>query len=246
MEAVFVAWGIAAAVLIGLAIGLGRVINRGWTGILIDERGRYSLTRMQLTLWSILVLSLICGVFVGRLKAVPSTALDFTIPGELLGVLGISAGSTALATAIKTTKDAANSGANIAASDATGDKPRLAQIFLVEEGEQADKIIDITKYQNFWFTIVLVAAYIALVIASFSHLADPSELDGLPGFGPSFIVLLAISHATYIAGKVPTKTGEPAGLTLNKRRLDAVAVPSVVPAAAAPAPGAVTYVARNP
>ncbi len=65
MGAIFVSWGISGAVLLGLAIAVGVAVTSRIDGILIDERGRYSLTHLQLCLWTIVILSLISGVFSG-------------------------------------------------------------------------------------------------------------------------------------------------------------------------------------
>jgi hypothetical protein len=102
------AWVVFALVILVIAVLLGvKTIRKGPTGILIDTRNRYSLTHFQLVLWTIVIVSLISGVFWGRLIATanPSTALAFSIPPELLGVLGISVGSAVTSTVVKTQKD---------------------------------------------------------------------------------------------------------------------------------------------
>lgn len=214
MTAIFIAWGASAVLIIGLAIGLGYVMKPpyGPIGILIDSRGRYSLTHFQLVVWSIVVLSLVSGVFWGRLAEGVSDPLSFKIPSEVLGLLGISAGSAVTATAIKATRNITHA-AGVAASG-PADRPRFAQIFLLEEGEFADKVIDVTKFQNFIITTVLVAAYIGLAITAIEEAGNASAFGSLPGFSGTFLVLLGISHAAYVAGKLPSHSGEPAGLTM--------------------------------
>jgi hypothetical protein len=238
----FVAWGISAGVLVFLAAVLGVVVGRGYLGILIDDRGRYSLTHLQIVLWTIVVFSLISGVFFGRLTNDPKTALDFTIPDELLVVVGISVASTAASTVIKAQKNLTHP-ERIAASN-NADRPRFAQIFLIEEGEMADKAIDVAKFQNFWLTLTLIVAYVALAIGKFSDLSSPADVTSLPGFAGTFVTLLGISHAGYLVGKVPDRSGIPQGLTLDLMRRRAVpATADVAPVmAAAPPP----YVPRNP
>ena len=44
MQSLFVAWVVSAVLLALLAVALGVLIGRGYLGILIDNRGRYSLT----------------------------------------------------------------------------------------------------------------------------------------------------------------------------------------------------------
>jgi xanthosine utilization system XapX-like protein len=68
---------------------------------MIDSRGRFSLTHLQLVLWPLVVLSLVAGVFFGRLWAGVDDPLGFDIPSELLGVLGISVGSAVTAQCVK-------------------------------------------------------------------------------------------------------------------------------------------------
>jgi hypothetical protein len=203
----YLAWAISAGVLLAAAIVLGVAVGRGYLGILIDSRGRYSLTQLQIVLWTFVVISLIAGVFTARLVDDPKTALDFGIPGELLGVLGISVGSTVAATVVKTQKDASRAG-QIAAVDKTV-KPSFKQVFTLEEGEFADRAIDVTKFQNFWFTLILIAAYVGLCIGRFSDLDSVSDITSLPGFDSAFVALLGISHAGYIAGKLPDRDGKP-------------------------------------
>jgi len=238
----FSAWVAAAAVLVASAGLLGtKVLHRGPLGILIDGRGRYSLTRFQLVLWSVLVLSLVAGVAVGRLLLGSGAALAFTIPDELLVAMGISLGSTVSAETIKAAKDA-SAPERIAASNAE-DQPRFSQVFLAEEGEQADQIVDIAKFQNFWLTVLLVAAYVALVVSEINRQPSIDQLAALPGFSGTLATLLGISHAAYLAGKLPNQKSAPTGLTVALRRAGASAV-AAPPAASRVSP--LTYVPRNP
>lgn len=208
----FTTWAVGALVLLALGAVLGMVIGRGLLGVLIDQRGRYSLSQFQLVTWTVVLVSLFAGLFAGRLAAhTGGSAMEFKIPPELLAALGISAGSTITALAIKATQDHLQP-ASIAANTPAF-PPRLAQIFLIEQGDQADKVIDISKFQNFWFTILVVAGYISTVIAAVNK--QPS-LEGftLPGFTGTLLALLGISHAGYLAGKLPTRAGVPDGPTM--------------------------------
>jgi hypothetical protein len=213
VDALLISWAISAAVLLVLAAFIGWKIT-GWvTGLLIDTRGRYSLTHLQLALWTILILSLISGVFFGRLEHGVSHPLDFTIPPEVLGLLGISAGSAVITTATKAQMNTVRS-TSIAASGVGPWRPSLLQIFEQEEGTYADKVIDITKFQGFTITIVLVVAYAALAIDSIHAAKTAAGFTSLPKLAGTFLVLLAISQGTYVLGKFPAQAGTPAGLTV--------------------------------
>jgi hypothetical protein len=210
MGAVYGSWAASAGIIMLLLGWLGSKVRRGAFGALIDSRGRYSLTQLQLVLWSVVVLSLVVGIFFGRVLAGASDPLNFTIPPAVLGLLGISVGSSVTSTVIKSGKDTAHPDA-VAASD-DRDPPFFWQVFTVEEGPLADSIIDVAKFQNFVVTGVLVVAYVALTVSYLHGLPGPDKITGLPTLPTAFLTLLGISHAGYLTGKLPNPGGtNPAG-----------------------------------
>jgi hypothetical protein len=218
MEAIYWAWAISAVVLVALAaiVGFGRDNpGRGLFGILVDQRGRFSLTHLQLVIWTLIVLSLISGVFWGRLIEGVADPLSIEIPGELLGLLGIAAGSSVASITVKSAKDA-SAGERIPAGT-TESPPRFMQIFLLEEGAYADRVVDVTKFQSFVLTIVVAAAYVALAIQAISDAGSAQEFAALPGFSGTYLTLLGISQGAYIAGKIPPQQGTPPGTTMGSR-----------------------------
>jgi hypothetical protein len=239
MAAILWAWAISAAVMIVFAVIVSVLITSHPWGILIDTRGRYSLTQTQIASWTLVVLSLISGVFWGRLVHGVNDALSFSIPSELLIVMGISVGSTVLAVTIKTSKD--NSHADSVAASIVGDanpdnQPGFNQIFSVEEGALAGEAVDITKFQNFVITAILLIAYVALAIHSIKSAGSAGNVTALPGFDTTFVTLLAISHGGYIVGKVPNRSGTPDGLTVADR--NAAGGPPPSSPSGPPTPGA--------
>jgi hypothetical protein len=216
MRSTLIAWALSGFVLLASAAWLGYRLRKSAWGVFVDSRGRFSLNHMQLILWTVIVLSLIVGVFIGRLMYGPSRAagaLNFAIPNELLIVMGISIGSATIAGAIKTNKDTKAHGAPdrpaVATRELTDRAPEPAQAVMVEEGGAADQAIDIAKFQNFWFTLILISAYVALAIARITEAGSPDQLTSLPGFDAAFVTLLGISHAGYLAGKLPDRPGIP-------------------------------------
>ena len=231
-------------------------------GIFVDTRHRVSLSRFQIILWTIIILSLIASVWTARAIGQVGRPLDFTIPGELLTLAGISLGSTVISSAIKSGKDQQGVNTNSAemeADNAARDtnwniirgqedkqyKPRFFQLFMHEEGgpKVVDKIVDPTKFQSFIITLVLAAAFVVSSLNEFTAIEivivpeqlrqeaiaeaeeageeAPTEeeleeivptqkdiLNGikeLPGFDENntFLLLLGLSHAGYLAGKLP-------------------------------------------
>jgi hypothetical protein len=234
MVTVLIAWLVSAVVILGLAKWLARVLNRS---ILIDSRGRYSLTHFQVIVWTVVVIALIMAMSAARLSAGLADGLGFAVPEQLLIAMGISLGAGATATAIKAGKNDTEP-ARIAASN-NDDRPRFAQVFLLEEGDQADKVVDVTKFQNFLLGLVVVIGYVALMInTNWGH--EVKDVT-LPSFSGTLLTLLGISHAGYLAGKLPDQSGTPSGLTLDLKRNGATPGTAI---AVSGSPS--TYVPRNP
>jgi hypothetical protein len=209
----YLEWAVSGAVLVIFAALIGRATGYGVVGILIDNRGRYSLNRLQLVIWTLLVLSTLLGLFFSSGYTKAGIDAAFTIPQTLLVLMGISVGSATVAGAVKSNKDltgnvqtagilpptAALAKAAVA-KGAVGPvlvKPHFAQIFLEEEGSQIDNVIDVSKFQNFFFTLALAVTFVVLVANSDPH--------AYPQFSEQVLWLLGLSHAGYVGGKLPTK-----------------------------------------
>ena len=207
MNKLLIDWTVAAIVLLVLAGWIGRRATGNVLGILIDARGRFSLTHFQLVLWTIVILSSAIGVL--AVKA--WNPEGFVIPSSLLGLMGISVGSAVLTTGVKGAKDTPGSqavvarvGAPVRMRDGTVKtfSAKLAQIWLQEEGDFADRVVDITKFQNFIFTLVVLAIYIAMM---YETRDAPTSSLSLPDLPANVIALIGISHAGYVGGKLPNK-----------------------------------------
>lgn len=215
MPTILLTWLISAGAMLLLAVLLGLRARGRILGILIDSRGRYSLAQFQLVVWTILLISLVSGVFWGRLAEHSANPFDFVVPPDLVGVLGIALASTMMSGVVKASKDATY-GDCVAASDRVRDLPRLSQIFMQEEGPLADRAVDVTKFQNFVITLTLLVGYAALATTLIENAATAAQVTTVPGLSGAFITLLGISHAGYLAGKLPVASGgNPApGLTV--------------------------------
>lgn len=92
LEKTIVAWGIniMALALFGMVAGDGLTGNF-WLGWLINEQNRMSLSRLQMALWTVVVLSAFLTAALVNIKAgYAGQALSITIPQELWLVMGIS------------------------------------------------------------------------------------------------------------------------------------------------------------
>ncbi len=200
MDTFLMSWFLSALALVIFAGWIGRATEKGILGILIDGRGRFSLTHFQTVLWTIVILSSVVGVLVSK-DFDPS---NLGLSTQLLGLMGISAGSAVLATGVKGAKDSPGSTANVARvgahtlSDGTTTKTiacNFSQIWLEEEGDQADEAVSITKFQSFIFTLVIFGVYVSIACKS----------GGLPVLPENVVSLIGISHAGYVGGKIPDK-----------------------------------------
>jgi hypothetical protein len=100
-------------------------------------------------------------------------------------------------------------------------------------------VIDVAKFQNFCFTLVVVTAFIVLTCTT--NAGKPVGELTIPAFSGTLLTLLGISHGGYLAGKLPDKASTPRGLTLDLERRGAVPVGSTGAVQGIP-----TYTPRNP
>jgi len=108
---------------------------------------------------------------------------------------------------------------NVAASGGLDFQPRLAQIFLVEEGTFADEVVDISKFQQFVVTILIVVAYTATAVQWISNHGTAQSVTSLPTISTALLTLFGISHGAYVVGKAPTSAGDPP-LSIQTRNRD--------------------------
>src|SRR5215831_8426150 len=83
-------WFFVMAIIIGMSMWAGWMINGRIDGILIDERNRISLSRFQWVMWLALILG---GYFTEALWNLANGAGAPVIQQDLLVLLGLSSGS---------------------------------------------------------------------------------------------------------------------------------------------------------
>lgn len=246
-------WGVML-LLSTAALLVGQGITGYWRGILIDGRNKMSLSRLQLALWTVLIVSAFLVLFFWRLRT-PGTAdpLGFTIPPQIWALLGISATSLVGSSLVKTSKK--NQSRNLAQETETerqvigqGQDPSTllvtgrevlnespaqaswADLFRGEESGNA-ATASLGKFQMFYFTLVAVASYGYVLAAMFSS-SKPG--DGFPDVSPGLLGLLGISHGGYLAEKAVPHTQDPASTQQVPQ------ASATVPSAPALAPGPAT------
>ncbi|MCP5055937.1 MAG: hypothetical protein GY937_04335 [bacterium] len=217
--------GVWLAILLLLAafgVIAGHGVSKNWRGLLIDQRNRMSLSRLQFAGWTLLVLS---GILTAALMnlAVGWDPLEFTIPQQLFVLMGISTASLVASPAILTTKGKATSEAknlgmqalkdegydevwdsdNIVVANTSPLQARWADMLKGEELGNA-AVLDLGKVQMFFFTFVLFLAYASALAGMFREAQD--AITQLPPIQDGMNVLLGISHTGYLSNKTVSHT----------------------------------------
>jgi hypothetical protein len=187
------------------------VVGHGFTGraqgLLIDDRNKMSLSRLQMVLWTTIILSALLTVALTNIGQRADAPLGINVPGELWLLMGISTTSLVGSPLLKSTK---MSDGKIETRDNLG-QAEVADLFRGEELSNAG-VLDMAKVQMFFFTLVLVLAYGAQLGNLFAHSLTP--ISSLPNIDQSMVALLGISHAGYLANKAiphPDAPPQPAG-----------------------------------
>ncbi len=191
---------LATIFLIGVSFGVigalpsaPNVVSPGWRGVLIDQRGRISLSRMQLILWSVLVISGIITEGVVNAIRVKSNPLDLAIPAQLWILLGFSSATAVAAPIVLGTKGAA------LYTKQGNDPPAWRDIFYGDDNANFDQV-DFSKVQQFFLTVVLITVYSVSLGAVLLN-GDPTKSLTFPQLDPGFIGIMGVSQAAYIAYK---------------------------------------------
>jgi hypothetical protein len=191
----------------------------GW---LINEQNSISLSRLQMFLWTFVVLSaFITAVFANLHFKHAGVALDIAIPEELWIAMGISTASLAGSNLIQENKHKKYPESETLKQLYTlngvlvmKEKPSLLDLVSGEEAGNQGKI-DLSRLQNMFFTFILIGTYMGSLGTLFStmvtiaaqgkEIADNFPLDSFPELSTSFVTLLAISHAGYLTLKAIDK-----------------------------------------
>lgn len=199
----------------------GHGITGRWIGVLVDNRNRVSLSRLQMALWSLLILPAIYSVVLGNADAGSATPLSVTIPADLWILMGISTASlvgSPLLTSAKTAKtpdkiqdalqlnELARQGVDVqrVSSDGLIIKKRSisdASWGDLVRGEETGNAaqLDLARIQMLFITLVLILGYGGALVAL---LQQGAEISSFPPVDAGMIALLSLSHAGYLTNKV--------------------------------------------
>ncbi len=199
-----------------------------WSKILIDNRKQMSLSRLQLVLWTLVILSAYLTIVLSRISTInlgdPSagaaiqSAMIVPMPWELISLLGISltavAGTSLIlgvkkdteltperAQEIKTRleeKDRKNEGT--VCENQNIDDANFTDMFKGDEVGDCSTI-NMAKVQMFFFTIVIIVAYSLLILNSML-----TKTPLFPELSQELVTILGISNAGYLTEKAVPST----------------------------------------
>jgi hypothetical protein len=258
------AWAVVTALfdlvaVTSVVLGLGYAVTGKVSGIALSSWNDYSLSKLQMALWTIVILSALFTAaklnLVGYFGPVQfDQVLAIKIPPELLEAMGIAAFSTAATPAIlalKASQDArpeqqagaqnrvaATTGATAdgvvtsgkAVGNATTDTAHWTDVVTGDEVANAGTV-DLSKVQQLLITVLLIGTYEFWLLQMFG--TSKGALTTLPPLPQQFIELLAVSHASYLAYKAVPKAGTTAPATPDQTN-------ATPPAAPTPPPNSVT------
>jgi len=217
----FTAWIFILILLLLFCLIAGYGVTGMWRGLLIDERNNMSLSRLQLALWTIIILSGFLSAALSNIAAGASDPLSIAIPEQLWILMGISTTSLIGSPLIRSPKMAKEPKADFTEVKTTFairqrvDEDKIDRKGLIVynktyqqakwsnmfEGEEVDNAghLDLGKVQMFFFTLILVIVY--LINLGSMLKGEVPIIDAFPTLSSSMIALLGISHAGYLINK---------------------------------------------
>ena len=202
-----ITWLIIVALFLAFMFVVGQGITGRLQGLLIDERNKMSLSRLQMVLWTVTILSGLLAIALSNIGRGSPAPLAIEVPTQVWLLLGISTTSLIGSPLLKSNKMAEG---KIKTRDDLHDAD-VADLFRGEENSNCN-MLDLAKVQMFLFTVVLVLSYAVLLGSMFATSTGP--IKALPDIDPSMTTLLGISHAGYLVNKAiphPEAPPQPAG-----------------------------------
>ena len=217
-------WAIEAALLMAMLAVIGLSVTGNAGGVLINAQKLISLSRFQIVLWTVLLLSAYVTIVLRRMSQPDplAVALDW----RLWALMGISTTSLVGTPLLQISKmgQALAEGAAAGAAAAFGqrteeveqqakgilytnpsiDDARFTDMFGGDEVGNA-QYVDLSKVQMFIFTVVAALAY-GISLYRLIDGTDPAQATAFPTLDGGLLAILAISHSGYLGGKTTRQT----------------------------------------
>jgi hypothetical protein len=213
------------ALLTAFVLVAGNGITGLWRGAFIDSRNKISLSRFQMIVWTILLVSAYFTAVTVNISRGQPDPTDIALDPTLWMLMGISTTSLVGSSLIKSQKKASD--------PPVGSPPAAAREFelLSKQGESSETEgqlvvnsspanaswadlfrgeevtnaghLDLGKIQMFYFTIIVLFAYGIGLGEMFRTMIY--GIEAFPSLSSGIVALLGISHAGYLANKAGTR-----------------------------------------
>jgi hypothetical protein len=200
--------------------------------VLIDGRNVMSLSRFQMTVWTVLILPAFLTAAMWNMAIAYIEPLAIELPTELWLLMGISTTSLVASPLILNNKKKAKVSLTEAEETARsfeqlGEPPKSMRVkgALVENttpelarfsdlltGEETGNAAraDLARIQMFFFTLIVLATY-AFALWNLFGALDGQGVEAFPGLDESVLTLIGISHGGYLASKAVPHSSPPEG-----------------------------------
>jgi hypothetical protein len=196
-----------------------------WRMLFLDpETDTYSLSKLQFYLWTVAALFAYAYLFISRVKVQFAAWPD--IPSTLPGIIAVAGGTAITAQIVTSSKGSKGSG---------GEKPSWAD-FITSGG-----VVAADRLQMFLWTLFGVGAFLYAVWQ-----LEPGTITDLPALPDRLLVLMGISSAGYLGGKIARKAGPViAEISIDPQESDAGILKNTVPVPIVPDLVQATVAAQN-
>lgn len=186
-----------AIIFVGFLLRIGK--EKGILGLTVDERGKFSLSRLQALAWTFLISLAYLGIAVNVGKFVD-------VPNNLITLMGVSLGSAVASQAIKTYKINTQNTVEAVPTNpiAPADQPAPVigppkLIDLISEEERGyTSLLSLGKFQMLVWTIISLAVYLVILFQDFGSKVE------LPDVTYTMVTLMGISQGAYLVQKIPS------------------------------------------
>ncbi|OFX28204.1 MAG: hypothetical protein A2X08_10505 [Bacteroidetes bacterium GWA2_32_17] len=203
--------------------------GKSFNDFFIGDNGTYSLSRLQMVGWAVLIISMqvsaILLLLFNKKVQCSISAYNFVLPEEMLFLLGISLAGYVVVKGI--TIDRISKNKVLPKSKTT----RIADVICSENG------LDFSKFQMLIWTVIAMFMYMvkcnfyfdkiifadSLTALNNLFVITDNNINGVPNIDMSFIILMGISHGAYIGKKlVPSFKSEEMSKKLQEKNTDEI------------------------
>jgi len=224
-------WLVVLSLIVVFFLLTGKSLTGRGFGILINDRNLMSLSRLQLILWTVVIVS---GFFVIAMVRIKSGDVDqplsIGVDWQIWALLGISATSfvgtpllygskmaeepkdpakieqkTASQLPGETAEQVAQNRQGILYANAKIEDARFTDIFQGDELANTH-LVDVAKLQLFFFTVTVVIAYGVQLYQLVAYGDLKQSGIHLPELQPGLLALMGVSHASYLGSKSIDRT----------------------------------------